>query len=370
MDRRVFLSAAASTALFPLSDVAGAGPVSLRAAAARKGVRFGCAVRSGQLASDATFAGSVAQQAGIVVPEYELKRNTVQPSPNGFDFSGSDKIVAFAAANRMQMRGHAFCWFAANPAWLEALLRDATVPAVRKRAAMTGYINAALGRYRGRIGEWDVVNEPINPDEGRDDGMRVKNAWSETFGERYIDMAFAAARAADPKVRLFINDYGIESDHPWCEKRRTATLKLLDRLKGRGVPIDGYGIQGHLKPYKAPFNERIFSNFLEKLNGYGLQLAITEMDFMDRYGPADPRQRDVDVAAMAKSFLDVSLANRSMKSVLTWGLSDKDSWLSTKWSGDRWPDGQFARALPFAANWQPKLLYRTMLNCFANAPAR
>ena len=144
-------------------------------------------------------------------------------------------------------------------------------------------------------------------------------------------------------------------------------LKLLDRLMGRGVPIDAIGIQGHLKPYKEPFNQRLFADFLDRLSGYGLKLAITELDIADRGGPPNPDKRDREVAAFGKAFLDVALDNPAMESVLCWGISDQYSWLST-YPEYKWPDGQLSRGLPFDGKMARKPLWDAIAGALDQAP--
>lgn len=374
MKRRHFLKTAAAVAATWKLDPGIAAPAgasgTLRARAAAKGIAFGCAVNSWDLWRDKPFAALVAAQAGIIVPEGELKRSATQPKPGVYDFSGADALANFARDNRQAMRGHAFCWYISNPGWLEQALR-APIGMPARQALLTGYITTAMARYRGRINAWDVCNEVVDPADGSPDGMRIKdNVWQDVFGERYIDLAFHTAREADPSVTLYLNEFGIESVVGWQQRKRTAVLKLLDRLKARNVPIDAFGIQAHMKPYKDRFDERVFADFLRDLAGYGLELAITEADFSDRGGASDPVRRDADMAAAAKSLLDVALDNRAMKSVLLWGLSDRYSWLNTKWVSDRWPDGQHARGLPFGTDLREKPMYRAIAAAFEAAPAR
>lgn len=360
--------------LRPLTDYPDE-PGTLASRAAARGLLFGTAVKSATLQTDPRYAALVAQQAGVLVAEYEMKWDVIAAQPDRYDFAPGDAILAFARKNGQRMRGHTLCWYAVNPAWVEQKMRDPSIDRATKAKLLTGYIDTVARRYSGKMIHWDVVNEPIDPSEGRPDGMRVKNIWSEALGETYIDMAFHAAREADPHAVLYLNEFGIESDIPWNEAKRTALLKLLDRLKGRGVPIQGLGIQSHLQPYKARFDERIFRDFLEKVTGYGLKLSVTELDLSDRALTKDsnepePARRDNQVAAVAKAFLDVALSFKQTEAVLCWGLSDKYSWLSSRWAKDRWPEGSFARGLPYTSDLREKKLYRAIGAAFDAAPDR
>lgn len=368
MRRRDFLAGAATLAACSPMPPGAARVVSregLADHAKASGRYFGAAVKSRLLREDSAYRATVARECDILVQEYELKRGTTEPKPGKYDFSGADQIIDFAQAHGMRARGHTLVWYAANPPWLEPTVQQASD--TQQRQLMTGYIDVAMRRYAGRISEWDVVNETLEPNQGRADGMRAESLWMKAMGEQYIDLAFHRAREVDGEATLFLGDYGLEHDSPRCERRRTAMLKLLDRLMSRGVPVDAIGIQGHLKPYKETFNQRLFADFLETLSGYGLKLAITELDIADRGGPPNPDKRDREVAAFAKAFLDVALDNPAMGSVLCWGVSDRDSWLS-KYPEYKWPDGQLSRGLPFDGKMARKPFWDAIAGAFDAAP--
>ncbi len=340
-------------------------PEGLAAHARRSGRYFGAAIKSRQLREDPDFTAAIARECDMVVEEYELKRGTTEPKPGKYDFSGADQIIAFAQDHRMRARGHALVWYAAQPPWLEPALKLAN-SAGRERL-MTSYIDVAMPRYAGKISEWDVVNEAIEPNDGRADGMRANSMWMQALGEDYIDIAFHRARETDPRATLFLTDFGLEHDSPRCERRRTAMLKLLDRLMARGVPVDAVGIQGHLKPYKEGFDQARFARFLDDLRGYGLALSVTEFDVADKGGPPNPGKRDGEVAAVAKAFLDVALDNPAMRSILCWGLSDRYSWLSS-FKDYKWADGQLSRGLPLDGQMRRKPLWDAIAAAFDAAP--
>jgi endo-1,4-beta-xylanase len=384
LNRRGFLAGAAAAVALPtaaaIQSNSGTGlgsgpgpgpdpdsPSGLAHYARGSGRSYGCAIKSHQFDKDPAFIAAVVRESNVVVQEYELKRHVTQPAPGRFDFTGADRIIDFAMKHGMAARGHALVWYSANPPWLEVALRAA--PMKERVALLNGYIEIAMRRYAGRISEWDVVNEAIEPNQGRSDGMRDKSMWLQTMGEQYIDIAFRTARQADPKARLFLTDFGLEHDSRRCEQRRNAMLRLLDRLMSRQVPIDALGIQGHLKPYREGFNQRVFADFLERVRGFGLRIAITEFDIADRGGPPDIAKRDGEVAAVGRAFMDVALASPAVDSVLTWGLSDRYSWLST-FPDYRWPDGQPSRGLPLDADLRRKPLWTAIAGAFESAPAR
>ena len=263
------------------------------------------------------FAAAFARDCAILVPEYELKRDLTEPSPGAYDFSASDALLDFAKAHGMAFRGHPLVWYASNPPWLEA-----AVAAARDETVFTDYIAAAAGRYRGRMHSWDVVNEAIEPKDGRADGLR-DSFWLRKFGPGYIEAAFSAARAADPRALLVYNEYGIETDSPDHDLRRRATLNLLERLIARGAPVGALGLQGHISAFGPPVNQPKFAAFLDAVRAMGLKLLVTEHDVDDGDGPTDFAGRDSAVADASRRYLDVALDNRATLGLLTWGLSDR-----------------------------------------------
>ena len=366
--RREFLTGAATLAACSPIPPGAARAVSregLADHARQSGRCFGAAVKSRLLREDRAYRAAAARECNILVQEYELKRKTAEPKPGRYDFKGADEIIDFAQQHGMRARGHTLVWYTANPTWLEPAVERAGK--AEQRRLMTSYIDVAMRRYAGRISEWDVVNETLEPNQGRADGMRAENLWMKAMGEHYIDLAFHRAREVDGDATLFLGDYGLEHDSPRCERRRTAMLKLLDRLLGRGVPIDAVGVQGHLKPYREPFKQRQFADFLDTLSGYGLKLAITELDIADRGGPPNPEKRDREVAAFGKAFLDVALDNPAVESVLCWGISDQYSWLSN-YPEYKWPDGQLSRGLPFDGKMARKPFWDAIAGAFDAAP--
>ncbi|MGH6877034.1 MAG: endo-1,4-beta-xylanase, partial [Rhizomicrobium sp.] len=167
----------------------------LRHAAAGRGILYGSAVGTPEL-RDADFAAALAREAAILVPEYEMKRAIVEPIRGQYEFSGCDAIEAFARAHAMLFRGHPLLWHKRNPTWLEDAVRNS-----RDETLITAYVAKVAGHFRGRAHSWDVVNEAIAPEDGRADSLR-NSFWLETFGPHYIDLAYHAARAADPGVLL------------------------------------------------------------------------------------------------------------------------------------------------------------------------
>lgn len=333
MKRRSFLTGtAAMMALGCAQNGYAADEQSLRQLAEAKGIYYGSAAKS-VLLNIPTYSTLLAEQAGILVPEFELKRAALEYKPGGEFFGNADRIFDFADRNHQLMRGHTLVWHLVNPKWLEIEL--AQKPDEKKH--LTDYIEAVVGHYKGRVHSWDVVNECINPQENGQDGLRVSSIWYKAFGERYIDAAFHAARAADPDALLFYNEYGIEMQDGWLQgkwygDRRRAALSLLERLKSRNVPIDGFGLQSHLLAFdKKHLDQEVLNKFLRDVTGMGLKLMVTEMDVKNVPGPDDPTLRDATSASLVKAYLDVLLDYRETLAVLTWGLTSKYTWVDPSW---------------------------------------
>jgi endo-1,4-beta-xylanase len=288
----------------------------LRRLAAAKGLLFGAANNNYWLRS-ADFADAFARDCAILVPEYELKRDLTEPAPGAYDFSAADALLAFAQENGMAFRGHPLVWYASNPPWLEGAVANAPDERV-----FTDYIARTASHFRGRMHSWDVVNEAIEPKDGRVDGLR-DCLWLRRFGPSYIERAFVAARAADPNALLVYNDYGLESDAPGHDARRKATLELLEDLLARGAPVGALGLQGHITAFGPKINQRKLAAFLDTVRDMGLSILVTEHDVDDSGGALDWATRDAAVADASRRMLDVVLDNPATIAVLTWGLSDK-----------------------------------------------
>ena len=362
--RREFSASAAALAAltaarpaWPLQAPA-AGARTLREAAASRGLLAGCAVAVARLRDTPAYAALIAAQANIVVAESEMKMGPLRPTPDTFYFRDADLLADFAAQHGMKLRGHNFAWHRQLPQWFESYVTPANAEHVLVR-----HIETVGLRYRGRVHSWDVVNEAIQVDDKLPGGMR--NApWLKVL-PNYIDIAFRTARRVDPGALLFYNDYGIEGEDPGSAAKRAAVLALVRGMKSRGVPIDGVGIQSHLTA-GGHYGPGLVA-WMAELRGMGLKLMLTEMDVNDRWLPADAARRDAVVAATYASYLEQTLADPAVLGVLTWGITDRYTWLNHE---DNRADNLPERCLPFDADLQPKAAFRAELDALSNAPVR
>jgi endo-1,4-beta-xylanase len=288
-----------------------------------------------------------------------MKRHLTEPRPGMYDFSATDSLMGFARAHGMAMRGHPMVWYYANPPWLEQ-----TVLSSRDEKPLTDYVTALGRHYRGRMHSWDVVNEALAPD-----GTGWRDCfWLRRYGPSYLDIAFNAARAADPRALLVYNDFGCEQGARKNDLFRAQTLKLLDGLLKRRVPVQALGMQAHLSAFGAKVDQKKLRAFLSEIRARGLAVLITELDVDDENGPSDFAARDRAVADEAARFLDAALDSPATKAVLTWRLSDRyldrpESWRLQLLG---WRD----RKTPYDLDMRPKPLWAALAKAFAAARRR
>ncbi len=341
------------------------GEESLRQRAKAKGLIYGAAARRANLFTDPALAKAYQAECGILVPEWELKWSSgdarLRPTLQTFDFSRSDWMLRFAQSHDMQMRGHVLVWHLGLPDWFEEQVNRQNAEQVLVR-----HIQTVAGHYAGKLHSWDVVNEAIEPNNRRADGLRI-TSWLQLLGPDYLDLAFRAAAAADPQAKLTYNDYGLEYDRPDHEARRRAVLKLLEQLKAQGTPIHAFGLQAHLEGHETRFNPNKLRRFLADVASLGLEIYITELDVIDNRLPRHPTNRDRLIAQAYEDFLTVALDEPAVKLIVTWGLSDRYTWLS-----DFHPrsDRAAVRPLLLDANLNRKLAWHAVARAIDQAPSR
>lgn len=290
-------------------------------AALRDGRTFGTSVEPPQFGRSAD-AALIAQQFSSVTPENAMKWEIVHPGPSTWDFSAADEVVAFAEAHGQRVRGHPLIWHRQNPAWLTG----STATPEELAAILRDHISTLVGRYRGRIAQWDVVNEAV-----ADDGTLRDNLWLRGLGPDYIRLAFDYAHEADPAAELFINDYLIELGGPKAD----TLLWIAQSLRDDGVPIDGVGYQMHeLGPGMMPTPERL-ADQMRRFADRGMLVEITEMDVALRL-PSDPA---IDPARQADAYgsaVMACLAVPRCTGITTWNYADSESWIPGEFPG--WGD--------------------------------
>ena len=351
--RRGFLAGAASAAALTvfgtgeLSGVSAFATPSRPSAGAENLIPYGAAVRSDVLASDLPYRDAVIANCQMVVPESELKWLELRPTPNEYRFEKADAIVDFARQNAIEVRGHTLAWYGALPPWTEAIATRAEA-----ERELTDHIETVVSRYRGAIPSWDVINEPL-VDWPEDASSLRPSIWARRMGPDYLRVALEAAAAADPDARLVLNEYDVEFTGPRFAARRKALVQLLRSLRDRGVPLHAIGLQAHLFADRTIDRDGLQA-LLAEIKSLKLDVWVTELDVIDYELPSKIGERDTMVARVASQFLDAVCEVVRPKAILTWGLSDRYTWVPIYFKRR---DGMPNRPLPFDAELKPKPLF-------------
>lgn len=325
---------------------------SLRELADPAGVRVGANLDPDTLAIP-EYTEVLRREHRTLTPENALKWYAVQDERGVFDFSGADGVVQFAEDHGLEVRGHTLVWAQDRftPEWVRAIVdRDEML------AELELHLRTVMQRYQGRIDRWDVVNEPLETPLGAA-GFGTEmgdNAYRRALGDRWIDEIFAIAHDADPDAELWLNEVATD----YAPARHDALVALLRELLGRGVPIDGIGLQTHRFTPGGP-DEDAFADQLRDFAALGLRVAITELDVAT--SPTDPdafaRQADA-YGRIVRACLQVP----ACEEVTTWGITDALTWLDS----DLFPFlAKPTRPLPFDDEYRPKPAYEAMRGALA-----
>ena len=272
----------------------------------------------------------IKKQFNSITAENVMKMGPIHPEENVYNWDDADKLVDFAVANEIKIRGHALCWHLQTPNWM---FKDKNGKDVSKEILLERlkkHITKVVSRYRGKIYAWDVVNEAI--DDGN--SMHYRNSdWYRICGEEYILKAFEYAHAADPKALLFYNDYNTEQPN-----KRDKVYTLLKKLIDSGIPIHGVGLQAHWS-LNSP-TEQELRDAIEKYSSLGLAIQITELDISvhewvdpprdkradenDAYTPEAEQKQLEQYGMVFKVFRE---NKEKITGVTFWNISDRYSWL-------------------------------------------
>jgi len=333
---------------------------SLNALAKKRGRFFGTAVRTDKIWNDPAYRTAVIGECGSITPEVALKWDFVEPQEGELTFDPMNSIMGFAEANDLDVHGHTLLWYNSMPPWAARKILE-----TRDWTIINNHFANVLRTYKGKIKYWDVINEPIEAGK-RWDGLR-DGVMLQAFGPDYIDHALRSARIYAPDAKLMINDFGFEYDTYDENDRRWLLLRLVEKLKKAGAPLDGIGLQAHLDLAKGSLASKKIADFLVELRNFGVKIIISELDVKEYDYALPAEQRDQRVADHAKQYLEVVLAEPAVIGLTCWGLTDRYSWLDAT-DGDykrlRGPREQTGlnRGLPYDANYGRKPLYYTIRN--------
>jgi len=283
----------------------------LRALADPDGLRIGTAVKASALANDPAYRDLVGEQFSTVTPEDVMKWQNVEPTQGTYDWDDADALVNFAEQHGQAVRGHTLVWHNQLPGWLTG---GSFTPA-QLRSLLHKHVVDEVRHFKGRIWQWDVVNEAVN-----DDGTPRDTIWRKAFGgDSYIADAFRWAHEADPQALLFYNDYATTGIGP----KSTAVYSLVSQLRAAGVPIDGVGFQTHLD-VQYEFPPTTLAN-LQRFAALGVDVAITEADVRVNV-PATAAELQAQAGYYSQA-LQACLAVPRCISYTVWGFTDEYSWV-------------------------------------------
>jgi len=305
----------------------------------------------------------IRKEFNAITAENIMKSMFTHPQKDKYDFTLSDKFVAYGEKNKMFIHGHTLIWHSQLAPWMEKIT-DST----EMKAFMKDHIITIVSKYKGRINSWDVVNEALN-----EDGTLRKSVFLNTLGEKYLVDAFKLAEKADPKAELYYNDYNIEEP-----AKRAGAIALIKKIKAEGGKVDGVGIQGHWR-LESPSIEEIEKSILE-YSALGIKVAFTELDItvlpnpwdlkgadvnqnfegsakMNPYPKALPDSLQTKLSERYASIFKLFLKHKDKISRVTfWGVHDGQSWLND------WPiKGRTNYPLLFDKDLKHKPAYESVL---------
>jgi endo-1,4-beta-xylanase len=326
-----------------IADEASTGPSTLRALGARVQLHIGTAAIPSDL-SDPTLSQITSEQFSVLTPGNEMKWQVVEPQQGTFNWTGADNLVNFAEAHRERVRGHTLVWHNQLPNWLTQGVANGTISNSQLRDLLHQHITTEVSRYRGRIWQWDVLNEMLtdsNPSQ-----MNPNDFWISHLGPGIIADAFRWAHAADPDALLCYNDYNIAGEDG-SNAKFNAALTLVESLRTQKVPIDCVGDQGHLD-LQFGFNPILMTQDLQTIASLGLKVAITEADVRTFVETTDSDQTPIvsrtDLtpnhtanpagADWYTGMLQSCLTVKACISFTVWGFADAESWVPGTFAGE------------------------------------
>lgn len=270
---------------------------------------------------------TVSHNFNMVVAENEMKVDAIQPNRGEFNFYAGDCLVSFAERHNMEVRGHTLVWHKQLPAWISSngMKNDQGYTREELLQILKDHVTTVVTHFKGRVDEWDVVNECLDDDQSiirtNPTGYKLRESvWATVIGEDYIDSAFVYAHRADPDARLVLNDYGAEFQG---KAKTTAFYNLVHRLQKSGIPLDGVGFQCHLTVGEE-FDSTKFDNNVKRYASLGLECSVTELDMsIPDLGSPDAYERQ---AAEYAALVDVMMKYDHCRAVVVWGVKDDQSW--------------------------------------------
>lgn len=353
----------ASLALLALPLLCGCSPKELTLKDALKDkFLIGAALSREQITGvDTAGIKVIKEQFNTIVAENDMKCMNIHPQEGQYNFTVPDEFVSFGEQNNMFITGHTLIWHSQLAPWFCVDEKGTNVTPEVLKARMKDHISTIVGRYKGRIKGWDVVNEAI-----LENGKLRESKFYQILGEEFIPLAFEYAHQADPEAELYYNDY-----NEWYPGKRDAIVAMVKLLKARGIRIDGIGMQGHISMDHPSIEE--YEKSIVAFAQAGVKVMITELDLSTLQMPANnigaevsasfeyqkemnpyqdglPEEKVQQWTSRMDQFFRLFLKHHDkITRVTMWGVSDGDSWKNN------WPVvGRVDYPLLFDRNHQPK----------------
>jgi endo-1,4-beta-xylanase len=312
---------------------------------------IGSALTPDDITKWATISGG---QFSVVTGANAMKWQTVEPTQGQYDWTDADQLVAFANANHQLVRGHTLLWHNQLPTWLTDGVAAGTITKSQLWDLVEKHIFTELGRYKGKIWQWDVANEFFT--DANPSVINPNDWWVVNAGEEIIAQAFKWAHQADPNALLFYNDYNITGEDG-TNAKYDAVSSWVKQQRDAGVPIHGVGTQAHLDTQYG-FDPQRFQQDLQGYAALGLKIAITEADVRSFVDGPDTQVPTDSLAQFAQPYeysamLQAAFSVREVISFTVWGWTDADSWVPGTFSGEGY-------ACLYDVNQQPKQAYYTL----------
>jgi endo-1,4-beta-xylanase len=335
----------------------------LRPLADKIRLNLGAAVQSDFLRSnidDGKYQRAILENFTMIEPENDLKPPALWQGIGKYDFSKPDFLIEWAKKNKLKVRGHVLVYASdpgyTIPKWLLDMERDITPE--QAKTMLHDYILAVAGRYKGKIIAWDVINEAID-DKPNTNPFNLRNSfWFRKLGVDFLTLSFQFAHEADPRCKLYYNDYSVENGGVKGENM----LKMVDYLISKKAPIHGVGLQFHRWMVEKPVPGDKFHTMLAQIQNRKLKFQMTELDLsmpIVKAKRGDPTYGLIpvdsgDIAKQADSyraFVKMALSFKNCDGIQLWGINDARSWIPNSTGGGR------GAALLLDKDYQPKPAY-------------